>query len=483
MNQRLIIMLLLLAASSLAVGETKDSDAPAAATPAAAEAARGEPSANKEPSADNKPSADGTASDDVAVSAKRGALKNPASTMGQLPLEELRIFAEAFDRISKAYVEEVDDKTLLNNAIRGLLDQLDPHSAFLDSKTFERLQESTTGNYGGLGIEIGTEEGLIKVVTPIDDTPAAKAGILPGDLIVQIEGQSIRSMGVSEAVEIMRGAPGSSVTLSVVRQGEPNPIEITLTREVINIASVRQRLLEPYFGYIRVAQFQADTGSEVATAIEKLESETPLKGLIIDLRNNPGGVLQAAVALSDLFIREGLIVYTEGRLENAAIKYRASDKSVLEGVPLVILVNEGSASASEIVAGALQDHGRAIIMGTRTFGKGSVQTVLQLTSDKAIKLTTALYFTPLGRSIQAEGIAPDLWIDRSTVTKIKSNPFRLKEKDLPGHLNAPTTEQGLEENSAQPEAAFANDFQLREALTLLKGINILSDKNKSTDTL
>jgi carboxyl-terminal processing protease len=360
---------------------------------------------------------------------------------------------------------------------------LDPHSAFLDSKTFERLQESTTGNYGGLGIEIGTEEGLIKVVTPIDDTPAAKAGILPGDLIVQIEGQSIRSMGVSEAVEIMRGAPGSTVTLSVVRQGESNPIEITLTREVINIASVRQRLLEPYFGYIRVAQFQADTGSEVAAAIEKLESETPLKGLIIDLRNNPGGVLQAAVALSDLFIREGLIVYTEGRLENAAMKYRASESSVLEGVPLVVLVNEGSASASEIVAGALQDHGRAIIMGTRTFGKGSVQTVLQLTSDKAIKLTTALYFTPLGRSIQAEGIVPDLWIDRSTVTKIKSNPFRLKEKDLPGHLNAPTTGDASEDDSTQPEESFANDFQLREALTLLKGINILSNKDKSIDRL
>ncbi len=411
----------------------------------------------------------------LTVPAEDAIKDDQAAPKARLPLEELRIFAEAFDRISKAYVEEVDDKTLLDNAIRGLLDQLDPHSAFLDAAAFEDLQESTTGNYGGLGIEIGTDAGVIKVVSPIDDTPAAKAGILSGDLIIEIGGQSIRSIGVNEAVAIMRGEPGSTVTLSVVREGEPNPIEVTLTREVINIASVRHRLLEPHFGYVRVAQFQADTGREVSDAIEVLSSNAPLHGLVIDLRNNPGGVLQAAVAMSDLFIKEGVIVYTEGRLENAATTFRATESIVLDGVPLIVLVNEGSASASEIVAGALQDHQRALVMGTRTFGKGSVQTILQLTSDKAIKLTTALYFTPNGRSIQAEGIVPDLWVDRSTVTKLKSNPFRLQERDLPGHLNAPKSDAEQPDSEPAPAAVVGNDYQLNQALTLLKGLHILAE--------
>lgn len=399
----------------------------------------------------------------------------------RLPLEELRIFAEAFDRISKAYVEEVDDKTLLENAIRGLLDQLDPHSAFLDSESFEQLQESTTGNYGGLGIEIGTDAGVIKVVSPIDDTPAAEAGIQAGDLIVEIGGESIRSLGVDEAVDIMRGEPGTEVTLSIVREGESAPIEVKLVRRVINIASVRERFLEPHFGYIRVAQFQADTGQEVADAITTLTDTMAVKGLVLDLRNNPGGVLQAAVALSDLFLTEGLIVYTEGRLDNAARQYNATEAEMLTGVPLVILVNEGSASASEIVAGALQDQGRALVMGTQTFGKGSVQTVLQLTSDKAIKLTTALYYTPNGRSIQAEGIVPDLWVDRSTVTKIKSNPFRLQEKDLKGHLDAPkdAEAESSEDPTPTPVASNPRDFQLQQALTLLKGITLLSPQPAS----
>lgn len=411
----------------------------------------------------------------LTVPAEDAIKDDQAAPKARLPLEELRIFAEAFDRISKAYVEEVDDKTLLENAIRGLLDQLDPHSAFLDAAAFEDLQESTTGNYGGLGIEIGTDAGVIKVVSPIDDTPAAKAGILSGDLIIEIGGQSIRSIGVNEAVAIMRGEPGSTVILSVVREGEPNPIEVTLTREVINIASVRHRLLEPHFGYVRVAQFQADTGREVSDAIEVLSSNAPLHGLVIDLRNNPGGVLQAAVAMSDLFIKEGVIVYTEGRLENAATTFRATESIVLDGVPLIVLVNEGSASASEIVAGALQDHQRALVMGTRTFGKGSVQTILQLTSDKAIKLTTALYFTPNGRSIQAEGIVPDLWVDRSTVTKLKSNPFRLQERDLPGHLNAPKSDAEQPDSEPAPAAVVGNDYQLNQALTLLKGLHILAE--------
>jgi carboxyl-terminal processing protease len=274
----------------------------------------------------------------------------------------------------------------------------------------------------------------------------------------------------------MRGEPGSTVTLSLIREGEPNPIEVTLTREVINIASVRQRLLEPHFGYVRVAQFQADTGKEVRDAIEALSSTTPLHGLVIDLRNNPGGVLQAAVAVSDLFIKAGILVYTEGRLDNAASTFRATESVVLDGVPIIVLVNEGSASASEIVAGALQDHERALVLGTRTFGKGSVQTILQLTSDKAIKLTTALYFTPNGRSIQAEGIVPDLWVDRSTVTKLKANPFRLQERDLPGHLNAQNTQPEAPNSAPAQATEVGDDYQLNQALTLLKGLHILAKK-------
>ena len=404
----------------------------------------------------------------------------------RLPLDELRVFAETFDRISRAYVEEVDDKALLEKAIKGLLSELDPHSAFLDEDSFSALQETTTGNYGGLGIEIGRQDGVIKVVTPMDDTPASRAGILPGDLIIELDGQTVRSIGVNQAVDVMRGEPGSEVTLTVVREGESQPIEVTLIREVINVSSVRSRLLEPGFGYLRIAQFQADTGAEAGEAIEKMHDLTPLKGLVLDLRNNPGGVLQAAVAVSDLFLSEGTIVYTEGRLDPANMVYEATSSTLMPDLPLVILVNEGSASASEIVAGALQDQRRALLLGTATFGKGSVQTVLPLTNDKAIKLTTALYFTPNGRSIQAEGIQPDLVIERSTVTRVRSNPFAVQEKDLPGHLSAPGSNpksgESKEDNTAKGDdnlAGWNEDFQLTEALNLLKGLNILGANSQT----
>ena len=399
----------------------------------------------------------------------------------RLPIEELRVFAEAFDRISRAYVEEIDDKALLERAIKGLLSELDPHSAFLDADSFNDLQETTTGNYGGLGIEIGRQDGVIKVVTPMDDTPASRAGILPGDLIIELDGQTVRSLGVNQAVDVMRGEPGSEVTLTVLREGESQPIEVTLVREVINVSSVRSRLLEPGFGYLRIAQFQADTGAEAGDAIAKMNDLTPLKGLVVDLRNNPGGVLQAAVAVSDLFLNQGTIVYTEGRLDPANMVYEATGRTLMPDLPLVVLINEGSASASEIVAGALQDHRRALLLGTATFGKGSVQTVLPLTNEKAIKLTTALYFTPNGRSIQAEGIQPDLRVERSTVTRVRSNPFAVQEKDLPGHLSAPegtqSSEQSKPDLSAKAQdnlAGWNEDFQLTEALNLLKGLNILS---------
>lgn len=394
----------------------------------------------------------------------------------RLPLNELRVFAEAFDRVSSAYVEEIDDRTLLENAIKGMLSQLDPHSAYLDRDSFSELQESTTGNYGGLGLEVGMEDGFVRVIAPMDDTPAAKAGVEPGDLIVQLDEQPVKGMSLSEAIEAMRGEPGSVIKLTVVRDGDPTPLELKLTREIIQVASVRQRLLEDGYGYIRIAQFQSSTGSEVEKAVGKLAAEGKLRGLILDLRNNPGGVLQAAVEVSDVFISDGLIVYTSGRLSNADLRFSATTPDATDGTPLVVLVNEGTASASEIVAGALQDHGRAVIMGVSTFGKGSVQTVLPLNNEKAIKLTTSLYFTPNGRSIQAEGIVPDIWVDRSTVTRVKSSPFRVKERDLPKHL---TNVNGEGDEDAEEHTDLAStDYQLNEALTLLKGINILAKSKR-----
>ena len=419
----------------------------------------------------------------LAVSVPSFATDNPESKVDptlppRLPLNELRVFAEAFDRVSSAYVEEIDDRTLLENAIKGMLSQLDPHSAYLDRSSFSDLQETTTGNYGGLGLEVGMEDGFIKVISPMDDTPAAKAGIESGDLIIQLNDKPVKGMNLSDAIDLMRGEAGSDVKLTIAREGELAPKELTLTREVIKVASVRQRLLEEGYGYVRIAQFQSKTGSEVEEAVVKLQEEGILNGLIIDLRNNPGGVLQAAVEVSDVFVADGLIVYTSGRLSNSDLKFNATTPDSTNGVPIVVLVNEGTASASEIVAGALQDHDRAVIMGTNTFGKGSVQTILPLNNEKAIKLTTALYFTPNGRSIQAEGIVPDIWVERSKVTKMKSNPWRVKEKDLPGHLdNGNGGNEEKKEASANIELA-SKDYQLNEALTLLKGLNILARKSK-----
>ncbi|XOV87067.1 MAG: S41 family peptidase [Pseudomonadota bacterium] len=393
----------------------------------------------------------------------------------RLPLNELRVFAEAFDRVSSAYVEEIDDRTLLENAIKGMLSQLDPHSAYLDRESYTDLQETTTGNYGGLGLEIGMEDGFVRVIAPMDDTPAARGGVEPGDLIIQLDEKAVKGMSMSEAIEAMRGEPGSVVKLTIIRDGESKPVEINLTREVIQVASVRQRILEDGYGYIRIAQFQSTTGREVEEAVQKLMTEGGLRGLILDLRNNPGGVLQSAVEVSDVFIDDGLIVYTSGRLANADLRYSATTPDATNGVPLVVLVNEGTASASEIVAGALQDHSRAVIMGVSTFGKGSVQTILPLNNEKAIKLTTSLYFTPNGRSIQAEGIVPDIWVDRSTVTRVKSNSLRVKERDLPKHLSNATGES-TEPEAPEPSALASTDYQLNEALTLLKGINILAKK-------
>ncbi|HIG39913.1 MAG: S41 family peptidase [bacterium] len=397
----------------------------------------------------------------------------------RLPLNELRVFAEVFNRVSEAYVEEIDDRTLLEKAIKGMLSELDPHSAYLDRKSFTDLQENTTGNYGGLGLEVAMDGGFLRVVTPMDDTPADKAGIEAGDLILQLDDVPVKGMSLNDSIKSMRGEPGSEVKLTFIREGEPIPKEVTLTREVIKVASVRQRFLEDGYGYLRIAQFQSGTGGEVRDAVNKLSEEGKLSGLILDLRNNPGGVLQSAVEVSDAFISDGLIVYTTGRLLNADLRFSATTPDSTNGVPMVVLVNEGSASASEIVAGALQDHGRAVIMGVNTFGKGSVQTVLPLNNEKAIKLTTALYYTPNGRSIQAEGIVPDIHVDRSKVTRLKSNPFRLKERDLPKHLqNGNGHKPGEEDDDDEPIDLASTDYQLNEALTLLKGLNILAKRQQ-----
>ena len=395
----------------------------------------------------------------------------------RLPLNELRVFAEVFNRVSEAYVEEIDDRTLLENAIKGMLSQLDPHSAYLDRETFSDLQENTTGNYGGLGLEVAMDSGFLRVVTPMDDTPADRAGIESGDMILQLDDTPVKGMSLNDAIETMRGEPGSEVKITIARESEPIPLQLTLIREVIQVASVRKRLLEDGYGYLRIAQFQSGTGNEVEKAVASLTEEGQLLGLVLDLRNNPGGVLQSAVQVSDFFIDKGLIVYTTGRLSNADLRFSATTPDSTDGVPMVVLVNEGSASASEIVAGALQDHGRAVIMGVNTFGKGSVQTVLPLNNEKAIKLTTSLYFTPNGRSIQAEGIIPDIRVDRSKVTKLKSYPFRIKERDLPKHLQNGNGDKSGEDETPVKTTDLANlDYQLNEALTLLKGLNILATK-------
>ena len=398
-----------------------------------------------------------------------------------LPLRELRTFTEIFDRIRASYVEEVDDKTLLEYAINGMLTNLDPHSDYLLAEDFSELQESTSGKFGGLGIEVGIEDGLLKVISPIDDTPAKKAGILAGDLIITLDGEPIRDMSLRHAIDKMRGEPGSPVSLDIRREGNKELLHFSLKRAEIKIASVRGEALSPEIGYLRISQFQDQSGEELNRAIRKLQQgKDRLDGLILDLRNNPGGVLEAAVAVSDAFIDEGLIVYTQGRIPQADVRYQAKLKTQAADTPLIVLINGGSASASEIVAGALQDHKRAIILGTPSFGKGSVQSVLPIGNDKAIKLTTARYFTPLGRSIQAQGIHPDVYVEQSEVTPIKQKYY--KERDLSGHISNPGDEEEVDadiEQEALSNRLLSRDFQLHQAYTLLQGFRVFNNKSET----
>lgn len=413
----------------------------------------------------------------------------------RLPVDDVRMFSQVLERIKQAYVEDVEDSELIENAIEGMLSGLDPHSDYLTPDDFKDLRESTRGEFGGLGIEISLDEtGFVRVVAPIDDTPAYRAGMQSGDLITQIDDTPVKGMSIGDAVNLMRGRPGTEVTLTVAREGESQPLEIEITRDIIQVTSIRNRMIEPGVGYIRISQFQERTGQDFVEAMESLreENEGALDGLVLDLRNNPGGVLQASVDVVDALISQGLIVYTEGRLPNSASEFEANADDPSEGVNLVVLINGGSASASEIVAGAIQDHRRGIIMGTRSFGKGSVQTILPLNDNHAIKLTTARYYTPDGRSIQAQGIVPDIEVRPGKLTQENGNPY-YSEANLAGHLTngqvdetdaeteeqaddveSDSTSESTSEDEAEADNELINDYQLYQAVTLLKGMRVLN---------
>jgi len=397
-----------------------------------------------------------------------------------LPLEQLRTFSDVFARIKRNYVEDVSDEDLLEHAIRGMLSGLDPHSSYLNTEQFQELRIGTSGEFGGLGIEVGMEDGFVKVVSPIDDTPAARAGMQSGDLIIRLDDKPVKGLALNDAVKLMRGKPGSDIELTVVREGEDRPLKITLTRAVIQVTSVRHRILEDGYGYVRVSHFQTKTPTDMIKAIETMQTEGTLNGLVLDLRNNPGGVLSAAVGISDAFLNDGLIVYTDGREDDSRLRYSASRGDILDSAPLVILVNGGSASASEIVAGAMQDHGRGVVMGSKTFGKGSVQTIQNLPNGGAVKLTTARYYTPSGRSIQAQGIAPDIVTGNLRVAKREDSGIEpITESSLSGHLSNGSDADAKETDNAEdatPANLAEDDYQLNEALNLLKGLAILSKR-------
>jgi carboxyl-terminal processing protease len=448
----------------------------------------------------------------VSISLNYSAEAQKATTAAPLPIEELRAFTEVFGRVKSDYVEPVDDKKLITEAINGMLTGLDPHSAYLDQEAFKELQVGTQGEFGGLGIEVGMEDGFVKVVAPIDDTPAARAGIKSGDLIVKLDDTSVKGMTLNDAVKRMRGKPNTQITLTLVRKGEPKPLVVTLTRSVIKIQSVRSRLLEPGYAYFRVSQFQEHTGENLARSIERhfKENQGPMKGIVLDLRNDPGGLLNGAVAVSAAFLPAGsLVVYTDGRTEDSKMRLNANPEHYLRGrmkedynkrlppesktTPMVVLVNAGSASASEIVAGALQDHKRAVIMGQPTFGKGSVQTILPLGNSTAIKLTTARYYTPNGRSIQARGIMPDIPLDDGAGERSAS--LKLRESDLTKHLTDTNREEekikatvaakqfnftpatrpkDVDEKLMRPEpgeVVSKHDYELNQAIAFLKSRN------------
>ena len=401
-----------------------------------------------------------------------------------LPLEDIRTLSEVFGKIKENYVEDIPDKTLLENAIRGMLTGLDPHSTYLDVSSYKELRVGTTGEFGGLGIVVGMEDGFVKVISPIDDTPADKAGIKAGDLIIRLDETPVKGMSLDEAVKIMRGKPGTSIDLLVVREGADKPMKIAVTRDKIRVKSVRNRTLDEGYGYVRISQFQERTTKDLRAAIKQIKKDNKgkLHGLVLDLRNNPGGLLDSAVSVSDTFLTKGNIVSVKGRGDSQQLKHQATPVDYTNGVPIVVLVNAGSASASEIVAGALQDHKRAILMGEKTFGKGSVQSVVPLGNNTAIKLTTARYYTPSGRSIQAEGIEPDIILDNLKITENKEAAAieRVKEANLSKHLNNDTTTKktGAKQDKEDRISLAKQDYALYQALNMLKGMRLLSSRKK-----
>jgi carboxyl-terminal processing protease len=405
-----------------------------------------------------------------------------------LPLKDLQTFVEILNRVKMDYVEPVTDETLLENAVRGMLAGLDPHSAYLDKEEFKEMNIATTGKFGGLGIEVQMQNGFVRVVSPIDDTPAARAGVLAGDLIVKIDETTVKGLTLADAVQKMRGEPGTKVKLTIAREGATAPVVLEMKRDIIAVASVKSRMLEPGLGYLRVSQFAVNTGRLLGEEINKLKKEAggELKGLVLDLRNNPGGVLNAAVEVSDAFLEKGTIVSIKGRVSDSNRDFTATPGDLLNGKPVVVMVNGGSASASEIVAGALQDTGRAVLIGDKTFGKGSVQTVLPLQNESAIKITTARYFTPAGRSIQADGINPDISVRQIKVAPPEANTegFEIKEADLKGRLdNKDAKKLAAEEEKQKKQAEDSSklaesDYVLYESLNLLKGLVVAGSARK-----
>lgn len=411
--------------------------------------------------------------------------QKPVQNDGLLPLEELRTFTRVYDHVRSGYVEDVTDSKLLEYAIKGMIAELDPHSAYLDKEAYAELQATTSGEFGGVGIEVGKDDDAIKVITPLDGSPSQRAGIKSGDIIVRLDDQSMKGKTLTDMARIMRGPKDSPLKITVMRKGIDEPIDFVVLRDVIHVQSVSIKPLSDNYLYVRIAQFQVNTGRDFNERLrDALKQNGKAKGLILDLRNNPGGVLQSSVEVADAFLDGGLVVYTQGRMDNSNVNYNSTPGDISNGLPLVVLINSGSASASEIVAGALQDHKRAVVMGTRSFGKGSVQTVIPITEDRAIKLTTALYFTPNGRSIQAKGIEPDVRLQKTNLTD--EHKTITTEADLAGHLNS---KDGQEVDSrdrgreTEVNDDVLKDNQVLDALNLLKGMHIFGQQKPDEPNL
>lgn len=435
--------------------------------------------------------------DNAAPAAAQDKKKSQAE-IDEETYRQLNLFGDVFERVRRQYVDETTDKVLVENAINGMLTALDPHSSYLNDDNFKDMQVQTRGEFGGLGIEVTQENGLVKVVTPIDDTPAFRAGIKSGDLITHLDGKPMVGIGLSEAVDMLRGKVGSKILLTIRREGTADPIKIPIMRDVIKIQSVRSRV-EGDVGYIRITSFNDHTETGLAKAIEDITKELgpKLKGYVLDLRNNPGGLLEQAIAVSDAFLDKGEIVSTRGRNEKDTRRDNASTGDVAKGLPIVVLINGGTASAAEIVSGALQDHRRAVILGTQTFGKGSVQTVIPIPGQGAMKLTTARYYTPSGRSIQAKGIEPDIIVEEAKIEETKDNGDRIKESDLKGALinpdgkrsepsvalDEPAPEKPMtpeEKRKAEQAKQSKEDYQLQRGLDLIRGLALYTDNTGRT---